>query len=85
MKFLKGKKNIFVKTSFSQDLYIETNKWKSFPEIVTERRGITSKKKNGIIGILKGGTMEKKAMWMEMYVNEAVPHLATGRDEGEEE
>ena len=95
MKFLKGKKNMFVKTSFNQYLYkeidflqpkfVKTNKWKSFPEAVTERRGIASKKKNGIIGILKGVTMEKKAMWMEMYVNEAVPGLATGRDEGEEE
>ena len=65
--------------------FVKASKWRVFPHAVTERRGITSKKKNEIVTVLKGVPLEKKEFWKNIYTNEKVSDLATSRDAGENE
>ena len=50
-----------------------------------ERRGITTRKKDGIIEVLKGVPQEKMKFWASLPVNENVPDLQESREEEEDE
>ena len=91
VQFKKDNTSMFVKKYF-EDEYAEVNFLKNkfvkvdgantFPQPVTQRRGITSQKKNGIIRVLKGVPQEKVIFWSSLAVNEDVPDLQESRDRG---
>ena len=80
---------LFLDTSFGDNEFTEIDFLHSkfvkagesiFSRSVTQRRGTTSKKKNGVISVLKGVPLEKKVFWKNIYCNEKVLDLATSRD-----
>ena len=74
VQFKKGNTSMFVKKSF-EDEDAEVNFLKNifkvggantFSQPVTQRRRITSQKKNGIIRVLKGVPQEKVIFWSSL-------------------
>ena len=93
---MKGSSSLFYKTSFKDEVYKESSflmpraflrvgKHKIFPDPQTQRRGISSTKKNGIIRLFDQGIpLEKRSFWRELPTNENFVDLCHTRDTDEE-
>ena len=80
--FRKGNRTLFYKTRFSEEFYTEcdflVSKFdaKSFPGSKKEDRGITQKKKDGILRCLKGVPRSSLMFWNSLPTNEESKDLA---------
>ena len=93
IQFRKGSQAMYVKSDFNNEDYKEIHFFKesfvrskhylSFPQPQLSKRGIASKKKQGIINCLIGVTRKERAFWENLHVDESSRNLCAERDEGE--
>ena len=60
----------YAEVKFLKNKFVKVGGANTFPQPVTQRRGITSQKKNGIMRVLKGGPQGKVIFWSSLAVNE---------------
>ena len=95
VQFKKGSSMLHYKESFLEESYTTVNflqpsflkkdGLKTFPALITERRGITQSKRDNIVNTLKGVPQSAHSFWNSIYCNNTSPDLCCSRDVLEEE
>ena len=86
IKFCKGSMDLLYKNSFTEDTYSSVDflhkKFDKnvFPDSLVTERGITSKKKEDIIKLLRVAPEFAKEFWLNIPLNETVVDLMCNRD-----
>ena len=95
VQFKKGSSMLHYKESFLEESYTTVNflqpsflkkdGLKTFPALITERRGITQSKRDNVINTLKGVPQSAHSFWNSIYCNNTSPDLCCSRDVLEKE